>query len=95
MSDLVVLKNQTIKLESGNVHIYNNITINPGGMLTSNADVSQTRNCIGGTLLLHIKNNLIIKNGGCIDMSCKGYIGGFPGSDGNGPNNGKIGNQGI
>ena len=93
MSDLVILKNQRVKLESGTVHIYNNVTINSGGILTSN--YSQIRRCIGGSLLLYITNNLIIKNGGCIDMSCKGHNGGFPGSDGNGPNNGKIGNQGI
>ena len=77
MKNLVVQENETIKIDDGFVHKYNNITINSGGILTCNGFTKC--NC---DLLLYIENDLIIKNGGCINVSCLGNSGGEPKSTG-------------
>ena len=74
MKNLVVKENETIKLDGNNVNKFDNITINAGGVITTEEDV----------LLLYIENTLRIKNGGCIDVSCKGHSGGKPRNSGNG-----------
>ena len=77
MENLIVRENETIKCDDRLTYEFNNIIINSGGMLTCNGITKYK-----GVLLLYIKNDLIIKNGGCIDMSCIGHSGGKPRSTG-------------
>ena len=80
----------TIQLESDIVHKYNTLIIKKGGIITvPNANINDNENIKDTTTnkskqggILRIKCvSLVIENGGCIDVSGKGYLGGQkPGS---------------
>ena len=80
MKNLVVKENQEIKLYGYIINEYNNITINSGGIITIEADYDQSK--WYHYLLIYIKNNLIIKSGGSIDVSFCGHLGGMPRTSG-------------